>query len=684
MPSSTYHHRVPSQDDVGVELGAGQLTQDPVGGQQPPPAVGREPETRSARPILVWSAVVVVLLAVLTTLGVTRSSMAVLDDPIDGVQGLVAGEPRLVRSDEWMRITPIQLGTLSRPDVDFQTPLALPVPAALDGSGGLVAQVLNPEAAAARAVAQFNPEAGFALLWHFSGLLFWVFFPLWLFRLGLGTGMSLVLSALVWFAPSNQWWSGTPAGILGTAAAASVASIWAADALLRSHWARGVLAVALAGLMLARLGQLYLVWALPLGSVVCVVTAAWLLVRPGKRRSAIAALAGTSIVAMAVTLWFVAVNSAYFSAIAASVYPGSRRSGGQAVGGPALFGGPLLGGNQLAGVEVVGTNLSEITSGYLVVGFVALALLALQFLRGPRPGVPAWVAAGLLAAWSTWCMLDWPASSAELFPLNLVSPQRLAQILAFLVVPLLALLLTAAQRVVVPRTLSLGLAVAVGIAGGLALWRVGGVMSATSLPGMSQGYIAVVSLLWAVGLALAVMGHRPRWWLVLAVLAVLTTAGVNPVQRGWGDLQSSAAARSLAARSQASPAGSLMAAQDLFTGAVLAANAIPALSGQQLGGPTDLWRELDPQGQYTDAWNRAAANLVFDWAAPAAATTITNPQPDLIVVSIDPCAGVLDRLGVQTIIATSPLRGRQCLGDVERMKVMGMKKWVYDRVGPQG
>lgn len=638
-------------------------------------------DSRSARPILLWSVVIVAVLATLAGFGVTRSSLANLDDPVDGVQGLLLGEPRMVRSDEWMRITPLQVGTLSSPGSAFQTPLALPVPSALDGSGGLVAEVLNPEAVAARAVARLDPVIGFALLWHASGLLFWVAFPLWLFRMGLGTGMSLVLSALVWFAPANQWWSGTPTAILGTAAAASVAAMWAASSVGRRSWVPATIAMALAGLFFARLGQMYLVWVLPLGSAVCVVTAAWMLTRQGQRRQALAALVGTIVVAAGLTWWFVAANSAYFAALADTVYPGGRRSVGQAVGGPALFGGPLLAANQLPDVEVVGSNLSEITSGYLVVGFTAIAWMVLRLVRGPRPGLPAWVAAAMLVAWSTWCIFDWPASAVALFPLNLVAPQRLAQVLAFLVVPLAALLLVDSERTPSSRALRLSLAVLAGLVGALVLWSVGAVLSQTWLPGLSGRYVALVSTLWAIGLGLAVMGQAVRWWLVLAGLAVLTTVGVNPVQQGWGDLQTSAAARSLLARSQAAPEGSLAAAQDLFTGAVLAANAIPAISGQQLGGPSELWRVLDPDGSQADGWNRAAANLVFDWAAPGAPTTITNPQPDLIVVSLDPCSATLDELQVRTIIATSPLRGRDCLANLERMQIMGMKKWVYDRVG---
>ena len=142
----------------------------------------------------------------------------------------------------------------------------------------------------------------------------------------------------------------------------------------------------------------------------------------------------------------------------------------------------------------------------------------------------------------------------------------------------------------------------------------------------------------------------------LAVLATLTTIAVNPFQVGVGDLRSSAAALELREVQRDSPDGSYMAADNLFAGAILAANGIPALSGQQFGGPDpQVWRILDPTGSSEAAWNRGGSNVVFSWAPAGTPTHIANPNADVIVITIDPCSPQLSALGLTAVVASAQL-----------------------------
>ena len=66
----------------------------------------------------------------------------------------------------------------------------------------------------------------------------------------------------------------------------------------------------------------------------------------------------------------------------------------------------------------------------------------------------------------------------------------------------------------------------------------------------------------------------------------------------------------------------------------------------------------------------------FAWAASGAATTITNPAPDMVLVNVDPCSDGVRALGLVRVISTSALDA-PCLSPVTTYRFGGLDHRVY-------
>ena len=336
------------------------------------------------------------LFGVLTILSVTESSIAILDDPSDGVQGTLVGVPRPIRSDEWIRESPLQIGALIRGGTDFATPLAVDEPVMSPLTHGPATAALHLDRLLGQAIGRISAPVGFAFLWNLPLLLFWVFVPWWLSRMGVRFPAALAMSFLVFFAPSNLWWSGNPGKILAWSCTAAWLAMEVALAIKRQrHWAWGLVAAGFAMILLAKLAAWYPPWVIPLGLVVLLPTTVHL-AYPGRwSRSGLIAVAICALGGIALLAMYLIENAGYFSAILETSYPGQRRESGQASTIQQLFGAPFLTYMQLPSVGLTGTNASEITSGFLILGLLLLPRLILPILirldavdpgpLGPRP-----------------------------------------------------------------------------------------------------------------------------------------------------------------------------------------------------------------------------------------------------------------------------------------------------------
>jgi hypothetical protein len=122
---------------------------------------------------------------------------------------------------------------------------------------------------------------------------------------------------------------------------------------------------------------------------------------------------------------------------------------------------------------------------------------------------------------------------------------------------------------------------------------------------------------------------------------------------------------------------SRVGSDDIYVDALIAANGLPLLGGQQGWGPNrDAYSAIDPALVFEDQWNQGASYLRFSWDESFGDDLVVNSSGDQIVVSISPCNQGLKTLGMGWIISTRPLTA-PCLLEKSMIKWMDLDRWLY-------
>lgn len=634
----------------------------------------------------IWDRVAVVGYLVLVLFGISNSSLGVgglQDDPSRPTPGLIVGGPDAIRSDEFLRGTPWGVGILISGGDSFGSPLSYHDTSLVASKlGGPFSTLLFPESWLMAKIGHLAPAQFFAAGWWLAALMLLLLLPRWMARFEVEPAVSLPITLVVAASPVSIWWTWLPVGVLAWALLPAVAGAAAVDGIRRrgrpAWWTP--LLILVVGIGLARLALVYQPWAIPLGAFVLVPTTVALVWPRPVRFWAVGVVAGGAVLGGFLLSGFLRENSGALSVLSGTVYPGARRFSGALSDQALLLAGPHLWILETS-PSVVATNFSESATGYTALGAAALVLLpSIRWRTLPPPLLIGCVtASALLAVLGSWCLVAWPDPTRRLFPLSLVSPDRLAQVLGLAATVVFGLFLSAWRRAdrVSPR--ATGAAVAVTV---FFLSAIGGsAYRSEHLPAYRAVEVMGVSLVAAlvVGAAVAL---RSWWALVpMAIAAAAVTAAVFPWQHGFAGLRDGKAATTVRALADQQPAGHVWVTDDIFTDAMLMANAVPSLSGQQWVGPEkSAWRVLDPAGDQEDLWNRGASYISFNWASPGSPATIQLPQADFLVVSADPCGAELDKLHVSVIVSKSQLTG-SCLTRSGSFTYGGGPRYLYQRAG---
>jgi len=195
----------------------------------------------------------------------------------------------------------------------------------------------------------------------------------------------------------------------------------------------------------------------------------------------------------------------------------------------------------------------------------------------------------------------------------------------------------------------------------------------------------VMMILLVVGLiaGLILAGRAVAGLAFAAIVALAISISVNPLTRGIGALDTSDAAvevKSLDRRIRSSGSEPIWAGDDLFLVPLLNGTGVDSLSS--FNDPVDRqgWRNLDPGNQYEQQWNRFAY-IVFRWEPGLPSPIIESPQPDVIVVAVDPCDAALDDLGLNALMSTAPISG-SCLTLRAEVNWQGTTRTIFEREKP--
>jgi hypothetical protein len=106
-------------------------------------------------------------------------------------------------------------------------------------------------------------------------------------------------------------------------------------------------------------------------------------------------------------------------------------------------------------------------------------------------------------------------------------------------------------------------------------------------------------------------------------------------------------------------------------------NSLKSLSGQQWAGPEiQMWKKLDPKGEFESNWNRGSSFIGFVWLEDGQDTTITNPAPDRIQINISPCNPELKEFRLAVVTSYKPLMNK-CLLPVSKSYLGGEEVNIY-------
>lgn len=619
----------------------------------------------------------VVVFLLLSLFGVSTSSIGIASmrqDPAAPL-GLQLGDPLPIRSDEFLTGTPMNLGVLATGEVESLNPLVAPHGFMSQLSSGVVSSVVFFDSTLLR-LGPLLPDAMlYAARSWIPFLLLALGAPVFFRRLTGDRRIGWFAAGLIVASPASAWWSFGPVTMLGFTIAGSASLLNAAATWGEGRRRASLAWAAVAAVLLARTPLHYQPWAIVVATAVVAAAVLAVAVPREGRRSHMLVVAGTGAASVTLLAGVVLENWASIQATLNTVYPGAR----VATGGPTslgeIFGATALG--NAARLPVEGTNYSEVSSSYAVLAVLSVLLLA----RGITVVSTAHrvAVATVLAAtgfWFAWSLVDFGGPGALLKVVNLVPPQRSADVLGYLGILLVCLVLPAAAARA-PWTFAALSAATVGLVAA----HGASVLGVTAFPTLTT------RMIWASSLATAgcvfLLVWRRGWWLGYALTLLLAFAlvwRVNPVIAGLGDLRGSQVAEQMIATGdELRDEGGVWVTDDPYVDSLLLATGVPSLSGRQLAGPdVDAWEVLAPEAD-EEVWNRGGSFIWFTWTDDDD-LTFSNPSPDIISVKGSPCT-VAERVPVLTSVVSRAPLDASCLVRDDTFRWSGNQHYVYDVVG---
>ena len=596
------------------------------------------------------AAALLLLFATLVALRLHGFSLAAWHEVIDGSvpTEVLLGEPRMIRSDDWKMYLPLLLAqTTGTPRFPVVNP-----------SVGLGQNMLLPvDAPVAHWVVLFRPtmwgfllgpDAGIAWLWwsRVLGL-----FGVWFAVLAVVTRDRLAPAAsgaaLLACAPFFQFWAFNSAPQVISMGTAFLATVALARARERRSIVVAALALALAGAWFAM--AIYPPYQVILGWLYVVLVAGFLLDARNElplRQHVVLralALAAAGVFVIAVVAAFASAASDAIATMRATAYPGRRISSGAERNLAELWN-ANLGAPLWAGKWGPLSNICEAASFWML-SPVPLALLLWRRARGERIDALTAAVALYAIAVTLYAVIGIPVSLARVTALGFVPGKRAVIGIGLADAVLLvrfAACGAAARRDERGRVLAIALAW-FAVMAGCSFWLAREVPDA-QLP---------VLLAFALGnAALAAfflqMPRRALWALV--ALSAISTLWFNPLAVGGTQyLRDNALSQKILEIDRAAGGGTTWVSfgrDDLPN--LFRAIGVRALNGVQPIPQLEMWKRIDPAGDFRSVYNRYA-HIAFV-AAPNGAPRFQLHSQDYVIVSIRPDSDEFRALGVTHVL----------------------------------
>jgi len=582
------------------------------------------------------------------------------------------GDPRSIRSDEYLRASPWDIGLLSSGSAEFATPLAnsnnslvYPDPDSFIDSLNAI-DTLWP-----RYLPFLSIQQEFAFSWWTPILLALVFLPLFLREMGTTSLVSIAVTTLIVASSVNVWWSMWISPIIGYSSLAAYIFLFR---LSRWQNKKSLLFVTafVAGFSVFKLLTCYQPWVIVIAPAILVPA----IVRACQNSGAKKSFKDLSVIVAAfsaLTAAFLIQNSGALTTFQNTLYPGQRRSVGELVNLAITWGAPHL---QILNLspEIINTNASELSSSFSVLFFAGAAIAIMN--RGSFRNSYVALSASLVSlVWLCWISFPLPNVFGGIPVLSLVTPTRAASVFGILAALFFAYstIGTRGDKANTPMHWQIPIMFISASLAGIMTYVAGNDL-ALNVPRLGPIRIAVASLLMFFIVLTLVSKSLQKIGLVLIVcFSIAISLGVNPVQKSLNGIANGDVIDRVKSQNNET---SLWASDSNVVDALLMANSIHSLSGQQLIGPNpEVWKVLDPAGASESSWNRGASYVVFSWSGNEI-PKISTPHGDVIQVMVEPCA-LSERIANLDYIISNNELNNSCLIKVDEFVQFGQLNTIY-------
>lgn len=627
---------------------------------------------------------IIIFWVLISCMKITTSSLALnFQQAETNSAQILFSKARTIRSDEWMRSTPYAIGRhQSWWTADAITPLNAKDSNNRYSARSLIDKFVNFE----RTVDEvLQVKQLYVFLWWlpvFGTLIFgYGFFR----QLGLKRMSAWLGPLMIIFSSTAAWWSFSPLYIFYCAFAGFFLSLAALNYVSNKPSSVNRISlfflILLAAMYLERLPFLYIVWSVPISVLVASITI-WYSLLKHRHRKQFYAMCAIGILVLVFATSSYLVRRPQIESLLNTVYPGQRRStgGDDSTANFLTFTGAfdwLFQG--VKGNSLVGTNQSEAARGLTLLLLPSVGILmatAKSQFRTTKFQL-ALVSSILVLIFFSRGLYTWP----EWIPLTSIFQKiptvRMNQILGTLVIIPFVLVLDLWRSIPRIKVAQLILVLSLLFLGPIT-WHAGQLLRENYLPSISTTELWWTTALFAlVSSAIFLMRH---WSAAIPVIlcSIFSVAWVNPINKGFGDLESSPTVEKIMAIRQDFP-NARWATDSPFTDALVASTGVKLLSGQQSDGPDrKKWAILDPGMTYIQNWNRGASFLLFNWNHSESGINVETRGNDMFVVYIDPCNKLLDKFDVQIIMSSVPLTS-VCLREITGLIWTDANHWVYLR-----
>ena len=613
---------------------------------------------------------------VVSLLGITSSSMRYIqtsDISSQETVGGTIGEPRIIRTDEYLRSSPWDLGLLKSGNANFTSPLADPNTSLIypDPDSGI--NYLNAvDTIWPRAIPGIGIDQEFAFAWWTPVLLALIFLPVFLWQIGVGVVVAISVTTLIVTSPVNMWWSLWISPIIGYSALAAVMYL-----VFMKHENRNLLrivpSVFLSAFCVFKLLTSYQPWVIVIAPIILAPAVVFAIKSFGVKKSLLR-LSAIFVTFVVLAGAFLISNSSALSTIQNTLYPGQRRSVGERISAALTWGAPHL---QIlnSSPELLGSNASELSSSFSVLAIAGL-VIALNRRRFAKFSALEICAAVIVFIWLAWISIQMPNFVGSLPIFSLVTPNRAASVFGIIAILFFAYVSIPKPEGIpaINSQIPLALAALGGLLAAL-LTLIGGRELTQVVPRLGNIRIAIATvLIFVVVFCLLIERLQISGLVLITAFSVLMSVNVNPLQRSTNGITDGVTVEKLV---ELSVPGSTWASDSGSVDALFMANAMNSISGQQLIGPNpDNWQVLDPSGSNEMAWNRGASFISFTWSDLEEAE-ISSPYADVIQVSISPCALAEKFKTLEHVVSTNSL-GHSCLSKAYEFNQNGVLMNVYE------